>query len=365
MLKAVSPVGVAIRAVVPVIFTASATLDNSHLNTPLVYDSTAAGTLTLPASPWGGGVITVTCLGPGALTLARSGAQTIRALGLPSVTSVLVSRGMSCSLSFDDLDWWQIGGNAGTLNSAIAFTADITPPQITANQNDYAPAGLATASTLRLSTDGYRLLTGLTGGSAGRLMLVQNVGTHELRLVEESTSSAAANRFILGGASLLLRSGRSAILQYDATALRWRCLAVAPSAMTSGDSGQTFNVAPATATVQAVSLGQLNAPGSAPLFQCRAWVNFNGSVIAIRAGGNVSSITHNGAGDYTVSFTTAMPDANYAVQVTGNVGNADAAADRNNLYSGRPVDASNARVSSWDISNAAENAVVMSVCIFR
>ena len=45
----------------------------------------------------------------------------------------------------------------------------------------------------------------------------------------------------------------------------------------------------------------------------KAWVNFNGTgTVAIRASFNVSSITDNGVGDYTVNFTTAMPDANYA-----------------------------------------------------
>jgi hypothetical protein len=52
--------------------------------------------------------------------------------------------------------------------------------------------------------------------------------------------------------------------------------------------------------------------GSAPIYGARAWVNFNGTgTVAIRASGNVSSITDNGTGDYTVNFTTAMPDANY------------------------------------------------------
>jgi hypothetical protein len=56
----------------------------------------------------------------------------------------------------------------------------------------------------------------------------------------------------------------------------------------------------------------LNATGSAPIYACRAWVNFNGTgTVAIRASGNVSSITDNSTGDYTVNFTTAMPDANY------------------------------------------------------
>ncbi len=49
----------------------------------------------------------------------------------------------------------------------------------------------------------------------------------------------------------------------------------------------------------------------------KAWVNFNGTgTVAIRAGYNVSSITDNGTGDYTVNFTTAMPDANYAPIIT-------------------------------------------------
>ena len=52
------------------------------------------------------------------------------------------------------------------------------------------------------------------------------------------------------------------------------------------------------------------------MYLAKAWVNFNGTgTVAIRAAGNVSSITDNGTGDYSVNFTTAMPDANYAVSV--------------------------------------------------
>jgi hypothetical protein len=54
----------------------------------------------------------------------------------------------------------------------------------------------------------------------------------------------------------------------------------------------------------------------ATAYGCRAWVNFNGTgTVAIRASGNVSSITDNGVGDYTVNFTTALVDANYAFTV--------------------------------------------------
>lgn len=56
-----------------------------------------------------------------------------------------------------------------------------------------------------------------------------------------------------------------------------------------------------------------NGAGSvAKAYDCRAWVNFNGTgTVAIRASGNVSSITDNGTGDYTVNFTTAMPDTSF------------------------------------------------------
>ena len=59
--------------------------------------------------------------------------------------------------------------------------------------------------------------------------------------------------------------------------------------------------------------GWLNDDGSEN-YKCRAWVNFNGtSTVAIRASGNVSSITDGGTGDYTVNFTTAMVDASYSI----------------------------------------------------
>ena len=81
-----------------------------------------------------------------------------------------------------------------------------------------------------------------------------------------------------------------------------------------------------TPTINSASVPTIS--GTAPLYMCRAWVNFNGTgTVAIRASGNVSSITDNGTGDYTVNFTTAMPDANYSVALCGTstntVGNHD------------------------------------------
>lgn len=64
----------------------------------------------------------------------------------------------------------------------------------------------------------------------------------------------------------------------------------------------------------------LNASGSAPVYACRAWVNFNGTgAVAIRASGNVSSITDLGVGQYRVNFAVGMPHANYSVHATGDL----------------------------------------------
>ena len=61
----------------------------------------------------------------------------------------------------------------------------------------------------------------------------------------------------------------------------------------------------------------LNASGNAPIYACRAWVNFSGTgAVAIRDSGNVSSITDNGTGNYTINFTTNMQDSNYSLVVS-------------------------------------------------
>jgi hypothetical protein len=100
---------------------------------------------------------------------------------------------------------------------------------------------------------------------------------------------------------------------------------------TGGKQGIIFNTGNLTATAEAMridSTGNLSFNSgygsSAVAYACRAWVNFNGTgTVAIRGSGNVSSITDNGTGDYTVNFSAAMPDTNYSVvgATSGNSGN--------------------------------------------
>jgi len=84
-------------------------------------------------------------------------------------------------------------------------------------------------------------------------------------------------------------------------------------------AGTTVLTLPATTGTVVLQNGSNNLlmnsgyGSDAVAYGCRAWVNFDGTgTPAIRASGNVTSITDNAIGDYTVNFTTAMPDANYS-----------------------------------------------------
>jgi len=86
---------------------------------------------------------------------------------------------------------------------------------------------------------------------------------------------------------------------------------------TNNGTGGASGIASTTEQLRISSGGVLSFNSgygsSAPAYGTRAWVNFNGTgTVAIRASGNVSSITDNGTGDYTINLTTAMPDVNYS-----------------------------------------------------
>jgi hypothetical protein len=93
-------------------------------------------------------------------------------------------------------------------------------------------------------------------------------------------------------------------------------------------------------------------------------VNFNGTgTVAIRASGNVSSITDNGVGDYTVNFTTAMPDANYSAVITAGFGSGSRAALRATNIS--DMFASSVRYNVSSSNGANDDVIYQNVSIFR
>lgn len=103
----------------------------------------------------------------------------------------------------------------------------------------------------------------------------------------------------------------------------------------------------------------------ATAYGCRAWVNFNGTgTVAIRDSANVSSITDRGSGTYTVNFTTAMVDANYAVG--GTAGSADVnLINLGTPFSTIPQSVSACPVNTAYVNGATTDIVMVSVIIFR
>jgi uncharacterized protein (AIM24 family) len=107
--------------------------------------------------------------------------------------------------------------------------------------------------------------------------------------------------------------------------------------------------------------------GSAAVaYGCRAWVNFNGTgTVAIRASGNVSSITDNGTGDYTVNFTTAMPDANYSVTTSGFESQGSYVTSGFGIRSGTAPTTSSVRGSCISYAGSYVDPTYVLVVIFR
>jgi uncharacterized protein (AIM24 family) len=103
----------------------------------------------------------------------------------------------------------------------------------------------------------------------------------------------------------------------------------------------------------------------ATAYGCRAWVNFNGTgTVAIRASGNVSSITDNGTGDYTVNFTNAMPDANYSFgAICSSTAGASGWVAR--INSSGHVTSGSLRLTIVDPTVAIADALIIGVIVIR
>lgn len=109
----------------------------------------------------------------------------------------------------------------------------------TGTTNDWAPAGLSTATVIRVTTSTTTTLTGITGGASGRMLVLHNLGGNLLVLSNENASSTASNRIVNGnGANITLQADESATLVYDATTSRWRTI----SSSTTSSTGDITEV---------------------------------------------------------------------------------------------------------------------------
>lgn len=201
---------------------------------------------------------------------------------------------------------------AFTSSGAIAMQGTISPPQITADQDDYNPAGLATAYSIRLSTDAPRTITGLqTDGVDGRTRSLFNAGSFTITFVDDSSSSATTNRFFgPGAASFTLVSREGVMVRWSSTDSHWRTLSKEPSSAGSGITALTGDViASGTGSVSSILatnlqistptiLGKLTITngfldsynqGDARVFSTAYGTNVSGGIVGQRARGTQAS----------------------------------------------------------------------------
>jgi hypothetical protein len=166
------------------------------------------------------------------------------------------------------------------------------------------------------------------------------------------------------GVKLQAASGGSVELVPTNTASSFNVtVPAATTTMVGTDTAQTLtNKTLTTPNIDSAQVATVS--GTAPLYMCRAWVNFNGTgTVAIRASGNVSSITDNGVGDYTVNFTTAIVDANYSAQMTAGFGSGSRTALRTTQIS--DMFAGSVRYNVASSNGVNDDVLYQCVSIFR
>jgi hypothetical protein len=184
--------------------------------------------------------------------------------------------------------------SAGTTTGTALVSAGDTTGELVLKTN-----GTTTAVTIDASQN-----VGVgTTSPASRLNVVGATGVATVRYTGRSSDNSTTVDFYSNN-----NATRYGFQYYDATGAQYYTSASIPLAF--GTAG--------TERMRIDTSGNLlfnSGYGSvATAYGCRAWVNFNGTgTVAIRASGNVSSITDGGTGVYAVNFATAMPDANYSV----------------------------------------------------
>lgn len=111
------------------------------------------------------------------------------------------------------------------IDANLSLTGIIEPTTLAADTNDWAPTGIATASTIRMSASSAVALTGLLAPTAdGEVKILENVGaTYPITLSPSSSASASANRFLIPK-PIVVGVNSSVALRYDAGDDRWRLL---------------------------------------------------------------------------------------------------------------------------------------------
>jgi hypothetical protein len=253
------------------------------------------------------GTVAVSQGGTGATTLTSGGY--LKGAGTGAVTSQI---GIPATdITSATLGVARGGTGAATLTSG-GYLKGAGTSAITAQTG--IPAGDITSGTLAIARGGTGAATAAAAFTAlKQAATVSATGVVELATTAEAITGTDTTRAVTPAG---LAAGLATITLSSATENVSGIVELATTA--EATTGTDTTRAVTAAGVAAAIPSKLNATGTAPLYACRAWVNFNGTgTAAIRASGNVSSITDSGAGTYRANFTTAMEDTDYSAVVGG------------------------------------------------
>lgn len=189
--------------------------------------------------------------------------------------------------------------------SAISSKADSNSPTLTGTP--LAPTASSGTNTTQIATTAF-VTTAVASSTA---IVSERTATATLT---NKTISADSNTLSGIAASSFVLSDASGNIDGAASQKAIPSGAVVGTSDSQTLTNKTINASQlVNASISAAKLDGAQS-GSAPIYAARAWVNFNGiSTVSITGSGNVSSITDNGTGDYTINFSTALPDTSYAV----------------------------------------------------
>ena len=199
----------------------------------------------------------------------------------------------------------EIDAEFTAIASAISSKADSNSPTLTGTP--LAPTASAGTNTTQIATTAF-VTTAVASSTA---IVTERTATATLT---NKTISADSNTLSGIAASSFVLSDASGNIDGAAAQKAIPSGAVVGTSDSQTLTNKSINASQlVNATITAAKLDGAQS-GSAPIYAARAWVNFNGiSTVSINAQGNVSSITDNGTGDYTINFSTALPDTSYAV----------------------------------------------------
>ena len=215
--------------------------------------------------------------------------------------------------------------------------------------------------------------------NSGSLVLQTNNGTTALT-ISTAQDTTLAGKLTSAGALTLASNGTTTALTIDTSqrAAFVAGTAALPAITTTGDTntGIFFSAADTIDfTEGGAACGQFDSSSNfkfnsgygsvATAYGCRAWVNFNGTgTVAINGSGNVTSITDNGVGNYTINFTTAMPDTNYGLATS--VGDVAGSAPTISINYLTPIySTTQVKVQAWTYTGSLYDSNRIGIAVFR